>query len=424
VKGVARDLAAKPFQEEKTDLPPGLQNLTYEQYRDIRFDPEKSIWKGEPHGFAIDLFHPGFYYNSPVDIYIVKGNEQAKLNYVPDLFMFGPQVQKPTSEKDLHYSGFRLRYPINTKDVRDEFLVYQGASYFRAVGKGQLYGLSARGLAIDTGQPKGEEFPFFRSFWIKTPEADSKTIVIDALLNSQSATGAYRFTVKPGDSTLIDVEMMVFPRRDIDHAGIAPLTSMYLFGTLNKDGFDDYRLAVHDSDGLFMVNGREEWIWRPLANPKTLQVSAFQDRSPRGFGLIQRKHNFQDFLDLDLQYERRPRLWIEPIGDPLAARNPRQHRRFLAPAAGAGARFRGLFHLPPDMVQGMAGVGPVTQGAGAVLGRRAQWRSQAAPLCHRFRRRYSERRDQAGCHSDAGSRLQCGAEAQFTVRGHATFFRS
>jgi glucans biosynthesis protein len=315
VTGVARDLAAKPFQEEKIDLPPGLQNLTYDQYREIRFNPEKSIWRGEPHGFAFDLFHPGFYYTSPVDIYVVNGNQQTKLNYVPDLFTFGQTVQKPTDATDLHYSGFRMRYPLNTKDVLDEFLVFLGAAYFRAVGKGQIYGMSARGLAIDTGQPKGEEFPFFRSFWIKTPEADSKTVVIHALLNSQSATGAYRFTVKPGDSTLIDVEMMLFPRRDLDHTGIAPLTSMYLFGTLNKDGFDDYRLAVHDSDGLFMVNGREEWIWRPLANPKTLQVSAFQDRSPRGFGLMQRKHKFQDFLDLDLKYERRPSLWVEPIGD-------------------------------------------------------------------------------------------------------------
>jgi glucans biosynthesis protein len=315
VKTIARDLATKPFQEEKIELPPNLQNLSYDQYRDIRFDPQKSIWRGEPHGFAFDLFHPGSYYTTPVDIFIVSGNEQTKLNYVPDLFTFGPLLQRPTPRVDLHYAGFRLRYPLNSKDVLDEFLVFLGASYFRAVGKGQLYGMSARGLAIDTGQPKGEEFPFFRSFWIKTPEADSKTVVIHALLNSQSATGAYRFTVKPGDSTLMDVEMMLFPRRDIEHAGIAPLTSMYLFGTLNKDGFDDYRLAVHDSDGLFMVNGREEWIWRPLANPRTLQVSAFQDRSPRGFGLMQRKHKYQDYMDLEAKYERRPSLWVEPIGD-------------------------------------------------------------------------------------------------------------
>ena len=315
VQGMARELAARPFEEEKVDLPAGLQNLTYDQYRDIRFKPEKSIWRGEPHGFSIDLFHPGFYYTSPVDIYIVNNNEQSKLNYVPDLFSFGSLVPKPSGETDLHYAGFRMRYPLNSKDVMDEFLVFQGASYFRAVGKDLLYGLSARGLAIDTGQPQGEEFPFFRSFWIRTPEEGAKTVVVFALLNSQSATGAYRFTIKPGDATVMDVEAMLFPRRDIEHAGIAPLTSMYLFGTLNKAGFDDYRSAVHDSDGLLMVNGREEWIWRPLSNPKTLQVSAFMDRSPRGFGLMQRRRQYQDFLDLEAKYERRPSLWVEPIGD-------------------------------------------------------------------------------------------------------------
>lgn len=315
VKGLARDLASKPFQEERIDLPAPLQNLSYDEYRDIRFNTDKSIWRGAPHGFAFDVFHPGFYYNSPVDIFVVDGDQQKKLNYIPDLFTFGPLVKEPAGDVDLHYAGFRLRYPINKPDVLDEFVVFLGASYFRGVGKGQLYGLSARGLAIDTGQPKGEEFPFFRSFWIRTPEPDSKTVVVYALLNSQSATGAYRFTIKPGDSTLIDVEMTLFPRRDLDHAGIAPLTSMYLFGTLNKDGFDDYRLAVHDSDGLFMVNGRDEWIWRPLANPKTLQVSAFQDRGPRGFGLLQRKRQYHDFMDLEAKYERRPSLWIEPIGD-------------------------------------------------------------------------------------------------------------
>jgi glucans biosynthesis protein len=158
---LARARAKKPFVEEKIQLPPGLDNLTYDQYRDIRFNPEKSIWRGQPHGFSVDLFHSGFYYTSPVDIFIVDNGEQAKLNYVPDLFTFGPLVQQPKGDMDLHYAGFRLRYPINSKDYNDEFCVFQGASYFRAIGKGHLYGLSARGLAIDTGQPNGEEFPFF-----------------------------------------------------------------------------------------------------------------------------------------------------------------------------------------------------------------------------------------------------------------------
>ena len=315
VKNLARELAAKPFQQETIALPKGLDALTYDQYRDIRFNPDKSIWRGEPHKFSFDLFHSGFYFTSPVDIYVVENDEQAKLKYIPDLFTFGPLVAKPDGLTDLHYSGFRLRYPLNSKDYFDEFAVFQGASYYRAVGKGMLYGISARGLAIDTGQPKGEEFPFFRSFWIKRPEADAGALVVYALLDSPSTTGAYRFTIKPGEDTQMDVEMELHPRRDLDHAGIAPLTSMYLFDAMSHDAFADYRPAVHDSDGLMMQTGSGEWLWRPLANHKALQVSAFQDVSPRGFGLMQRKRKFQDFLDIEAKYEKRPSLWVEPIGD-------------------------------------------------------------------------------------------------------------
>src|SRR5436190_4895712 len=269
---LARARAKKPFVEEKIAMPPGLDNLTYDQYRDIRFNPEKSIWRGQPHGFSFDLFHSGFYYTSPVDIFVVTDGEQAKLNYVPDLFTFGPLVQRPKGDVDLHYAGFRLRYPINSKDYNDEFCVFQGASYFRAIGKGHLYGLSARGLAIATGQPNGEEFPFFRSFWIRTPTPDAVSVVVWALLDSPSATGAYRFTIKPGAATQMDVEMTIFPRRDLEHVGIAPLTSMFLYDAMNHVAFDDYRPAVCDSDGLMMLTGAGEYLWRPLAHRGAIVV--------------------------------------------------------------------------------------------------------------------------------------------------------
>lgn len=312
---LARERAKSPFKEEKIEMPPGLENLNYDQYRDIRFNSEKSIWRGEPHGFSFDLFHSGFYYTSPVDIYVVTENEQAKLNYVPDLFTFGPLVPKPDGKLDLHYAGFRLRYPINSPDYFDEFCVFQGASYFRAVGKNLLYGLSARGLAVDTGQPKGEEFPFFRAFWVRKPVADAASIVVWALLDSPSTTGAYRFTIRPGNATQMDVEMTLFPRRDLEHVGIAPLTSMFLFDAMNHAAFDDYRPAVHDSNGLMMLSGNGEYLWRPLANHTSLQISAFMDNSPGGFGLMQRARSYGDFLDLEAKYERRPSLWVEPIGD-------------------------------------------------------------------------------------------------------------
>ena len=314
VLNIARDLAAKPYVDEKIKAPAEFDITTYDQYRDIRFNPDRSVWKGEEHKFSFDLFHSGFLFTKPVDIYVVEAGKQAKLNYDPSLFVFGPNVKPPDGKTDLHYAGFRLRYPINQPDLNDEFLVFQGASYFRAVGQGLLYGLSARGLAIDTGRPSGEEFPFFRSFWIKKPEAGTGIIVIEALLDSPSITGAYRFSIKPGADTQMDVEMTLFPRKDLEHVGIAPLTSMFLFNAIGRP-VEDYRQAVHDSDGLMMQTGTGEWLWRPLANPKALQVSAFQDMSPRGFGLMQRSRRYEDFLDLESRYERRPSLWVEPIGD-------------------------------------------------------------------------------------------------------------
>ncbi len=314
VRKLAEALSQKPWEDLRIAMPPEWEKLTYDQYRDIRFDPEKSFWKGEPHQFSFDLFHSGFLFKSPVDIHVVENGQASRINYIPDLFTFGPLVPKPDGKTDLHYAGLRFRYPLNSKDYNDEFLVFQGASYFRGVARGLLYGLSARGLAVDTAQPKGEEFPMFRAFWVRKPDPAATTVVVEALLDSPSVTGAYKFSVKPGDDLQMDVEVALYPRRDIDHIGIAPMTSMFLLDALSRP-VEDFRPAVHDSDGLMMQTGAGEWLWRPLSNHKTLQVSAFIDQSPRGFGLMQRKRQYRDYLDLEARYERRPSLWAEPVGD-------------------------------------------------------------------------------------------------------------
>ena len=223
----------------------------------------------------------------------------------------------------------------------DEFLVFQGASYFRAVARGQLYGLSARGLAVRTARREGEEFPAWTDFWIERPPEQAERIVIHALLQSRSVVGAYTFSAKPGNDTVIDVDATLFPRVELKAFGIAPLTSMFLFDSSNRARFDDYRNAVHDSDGLQIVNGQGERIWRPLANPAALQISAFVDDNPKGFGLLQRKRKFEDFEDAEALYDQRPSLWVEPKGewgqrpcrarrDSLRSRDSRQHRRLLA----------------------------------------------------------------------------------------------
>lgn len=315
VLNLARTRAEQPFVEEKVDLQGQLADITYDQYRDIRFDPAKSIWKDTGSRFTIDLFHTGFFYQTPVDVFVIEEGSSRRINYSPSLFIFGDSVQAPAAGISLPYAGLRLRHPLNNPDVWDEFAVFLGASYFRAVAKGQVYGLSARGLALDTAAPKGEEFPAFRAFWVRRPADGANTIVLHALLDSPSTTGAYRFTLRPGEVTLMDVEVRLFPRRDLDHAGFSPLTSMFLFDATGRSRFDDFRPAVHDSDGLQMLTGKGEWVWRPLANPRTLQVSAFVDQAPQGFGLMQRSRAYEDFNDLEARYERRPSLWVEPVGD-------------------------------------------------------------------------------------------------------------
>src|ERR1700710_1902901 len=314
VRQIARDLASKPYKAPDNKLPDALKNLDYDHYRAIRFLPEQALWRGEKLPFEAQFFHRGFFYAGRVDIYEVVDGKANKIAYRPDQFSFG-DTPPPKPDIDLGFAGFRLHAPINKPDYNDEVCVFLGASYFRAVAKGELYGLSARGLSINTGEAKGEEFPSFKAFWIEKPAANAKSIVVHALLDSESAAAAYRFTIRPGDTTVFDVEMAIYPRADLDHAGLAPMTSMFFFGPNDRIDVDDFRPSVHDSDGFAIFNGRGEELWRPLSNPKDLQISTFSDLNPRGFGLMQREKDFREYQDLESNFERRPSLWGEPIGD-------------------------------------------------------------------------------------------------------------
>lgn len=313
LRRMAQELAQKPFLAPDGKLPEPLAHLTYDQYRDFRFDPQRALWRDQGLLFTLQLFHRGFLYTNRVDLYEVVDGSAQPIRYSPDLFTFGANPRPP--EGDLGFAGFRIHTPLNRPDYFDEVAAFLGASYFRAVGKGQGYGLSARGLAIRTADPSGEEFPIFKTFWIERPHPGVNSIVVNALLDSPSTAGALRFTIRPGEDTVFDVEATLYPRADIAEAGIAPLTSMFYFDANNRVGVDDYRPAVHDSDGLLMWTGRGEQLWRPLDNPRDLQLSTFSDTNPRGFGLIQRKRSFATYDDLEAHYERRPSLWVEPIGD-------------------------------------------------------------------------------------------------------------
>lgn len=313
VQAQARRLAAAEFVAPEP-VSKRLTDLKYPAYRTIRFKKEAAIWRRAGTRFTVELFPPGSVFTAPVDIAIVNRSGAHHLDFDPDYFDWGKAKLGKDDLDQAGYSGFRIHAPINRPDYFDEFVVFQGASYLRAVARGQAYGLSARGLAIRTARPEGEEFPIFRRYWIERPAADARGIVCHALLDSPSVAGAFRFGIYPGRDTVMDVSMTLYPRVDLEYVGIAPMTSMFLFGWIDRSRVDDFRPEVHDSDGLAIWSGNGERVWRPLSNPGSLQVSAFVDDSPRGFGLMQRNRNPADYQDLEAHYERRPSLWVEPRG--------------------------------------------------------------------------------------------------------------
>lgn len=318
VAALASERSTRIYKQPVADQVGSFANLNYDQYRGIRFRRDRDPLGGEGR-FAMDLLPPGVIFYEPVNISIVRGGSPQRVQFDPTMLEFDPS-QFPDgadleTRGEMGWSGFRLRTVLNRPGTMDEFLVFQGATYFRAVARGTLYGLSARGLAIKTGSPDGEEFPLFTDFWIHEPEEGSDWIRIHAVLDSKSVTGAYQFDVSPGAVTQVRTRVALFPRVDLQNTGLAPLTSMFWFSPASRRAVDDYRPAVHDSDGLQMQTGAGQTLWRSLASHKNLQISSFVDRDPRGFGLVQRNREFADYQDAEAMYHRRPSAWIEPEGD-------------------------------------------------------------------------------------------------------------
>ncbi len=309
---LARQLAKSPYRPPENTLPQSYKNLDYDRYRAIRFNKNLALWNGGNLGYTAELFSAGYIYQTPVRIFVVEGSQAAEIGYDPDIFTYGPEVSRPPDGSHPGFSGLRIHTPIDKASIMDEFAVFQGASYFRAKAAGQGYGMSGRGLAIDTAQPPADEFPIFRSFWLVKPEPGSRTVTVFALLDSVSVAGAYKFVISAGSTTIMDIECTLFPRAAMPYAGIAPLTSMFYFAPGNSYRADEARLRVHDSDGLAMVNGKGEHLWRPLINPTRVQYSAFADGNVKGFGLVQRERRADHYQDIDALYEARPSVWVEP----------------------------------------------------------------------------------------------------------------
>lgn len=312
VTDLARQLSRKPFVPVPGDLPDVFSNLNYEQYSTIR-PTQPPIWSSEGRGIAVDPLHRGFVFNNPVDLFLVEDGVVRRLAYESSRFDFG-RLSVPQNVGDIGYSGFRLISTSGDGKAFD-FAIIQGATFFQAVARGQNFGTIARALTLKPAEAKGEEFPIFRAFWLERPAVGSNSITIHGVIDSESTTGAIRMTFRPGDMTIVDVETTLFPRVNLDHVGLGGMGSTYFYGPNDRRDADDIRIAAYESSGLQIWNGKGEWLWRPLHNPENLQISAFLDDSPKGFGLLQRDRAYEAFQADDQRYERRPSLWIEPLGE-------------------------------------------------------------------------------------------------------------
>lgn len=312
VRRKAEILASRPFQ-----TPPGIPKeaatLNYDGYRRIELRQEAAIWKDTPDKFRILPDPRGYLFNYAIRLNFVEDGKEVPRPYSADDFNFHDLPLSDETKNLLGFAGFRVVTPLNIAGKWDELISFRGASFFRALGAGNLYGASARGISIGTASPEGEQFPYFREFWIEKPAPGADSVRIYALLDGESITGAYEFTVAPGPETRVQVTAALFPRKELSTVGISPLTSMYFFSPHDiRKHPSDFRPAVHDSEGLSIQMYNGEWVWRPLFNPKALQVSVLAERPPLGFGLVQRKRSFDDYSDIEAGYHHRPTVWVQP----------------------------------------------------------------------------------------------------------------
>jgi len=312
LKNRAQNLAAAPYQASDRSLPEELRNLNYDDMRNIRFDPKSSIWRMERLPFQLQFVHRGGPQTGHITINEVDDGRVESIPFSKGLFNYTQAKINGRLPDDLGFNGFRIHYPLNSMEYLDEVIAFQGASYFRALGKGLHYGLSARGLAINVVGKTPEEFPEFVEYWIEKPDSRADRIKLYVLMNSPSLAGAYEMLLIPGVDSVMEIKAALFARQPVEGVGLAPLTSMFWFGENSTSRHGDFRPEVHDSDGLLVHTGSDEWLWRPLSNEGGIKVSCFADENPRGFGLLQRDRNFSNYEDLETFYHNRPSAWVEP----------------------------------------------------------------------------------------------------------------
>ncbi len=306
----AKQLAAQPHQPPLIRYAEVLQRIDYDAHRQIRYRPEATLWAQGDGPYPVQFYHLAALFKEPVKCYVVHDGVAQEISYSRKLFQYDDLAKFAQSlPDDMGFAGFRV---MNSSAQQNYWLSFLGASYFRSSGELGEYGISARGIAVDTGFPTPEEFPRFTRFWLEAG-AELGTVMMYALLDGPSITGVYRIEALRQEHVVMNIEALLFARTAIRRMGIAPLTSMFWFSETNHQPAKEWRPEVHDSDGLALWTGSGERVWRPLNNPPSVQTSSFLDNNPKGFGLLQRDRNFENYQDIYTFYERRPSLWVEPL---------------------------------------------------------------------------------------------------------------
>lgn len=311
LKDRAAELAKQPWEDARSPHGDILQKIDYDAFQAIVYDRKHALWDDDKGGDPIQLFHMGRYFQEPVTIHVVEDGQARQILYRQAYFDMPDDSPARALPQDIGFAGFRIEAP----DQKTDWMAFLGASYFRSSGELDQYGLSARGLAIDTAMPTPEEFPRFSHFWLERVPGEDRRVVVHALLDSPSVTGAYRIDCRNDGRVTSDVSCTLYPRKPIARLGVAPLTSMYWYSETESRQAIDWRPEIHDSDGLAIWTGGGERIWRPLNNPPHVVTNAFSDQHPKGFGLLQRDRKFDHYQDDGVFYDRRPSVWIEPTSD-------------------------------------------------------------------------------------------------------------
>jgi glucans biosynthesis protein len=311
----ARDLAGRDYLPVERPDPAVVEQIDYDAHGKLKFRPELALYAEGPSVYPITFFHIGRFFPKKVAMYALSDDAASEILYHPDYFDMPADSVAHSLPDDVGFAGFRLQESRRRDDWKtQDWVAFLGASYFRAIGELNQYGLSARGITIDTAVPGPEEFPDFVEFYFLPAATEKDPAIVLALLDGPSIAGAYRFQLWRTKGVIMEVEAQLFLRRDVQRLGIAPLTSMFWYAEQNRGAALDWRPEIHDSDGLALWTGSGERLWRPLNNPSETTTSSFTDENPRGFGLLQRDRNFEHYLD-GVNYDRRPSLWVEPLGN-------------------------------------------------------------------------------------------------------------